>query len=472
MSDHLLASGARPDLPPTYRPAGPLIPRLRRHLRQILALSAPMIIARAGQLMLNFADTVMVGRAGPAELARLSFGLSLSITFIVAGVGLLMGTMAMTAQALGRGQAAEAGAVWRRSLPFALLVGVVAGGLTAGSELIFPIFTDDAALAADSGRVARIFALGLPAVMLYTTTSMFLEGLKRPMAGMVIMIAANGVNVLLNWVFIFGHWGAPTMGAEGSALATSILRWLMMLTIVAWVLWLPVLRKYGVRCGGSSRWADGRMQRKLGYAAGASMAFELSAFSMLTLWVGRLGEVALGVHAIAMNLTVLVFMVAIGIGFATAVQVGEAKGAEKPHEMRLAGWTGLGLTVLAMTAWLIVFRLAPDGLAAFYNDDPAVLALASGVIAFAAWILVFDGGQSVMHSALRGMGDTWVPTLCHFISYYVVMLPLAWLLAFRAGLGLAGVWQAYLAGSILSVTLQTARFRWLTRVPKADRVAF
>ncbi|MEQ8640394.1 MAG: MATE family efflux transporter [Alphaproteobacteria bacterium] len=448
------------------------MPRLRRHVRQIVILSLPIIVARAGQLVLNFADTVMVGRAGPAELARLGFGLSLSITFIVAGVGLLMGTLAMTAQALGRGQSAEAGAVWRRSLPFALIVGVAAGGLTAASQLIFPFFTDDAALVADSGRVARIFALGLPAVMLYAATSMFLEGLRRPVAGMVIMIAANGVNVLLNWVFIFGHWGAPAMGAEGSALATSILRWLMVLAILAWVWWAPTLRRYGVRHGGPASWADGRAQRKLGYAAGASMAFELSAFSLLTLWVGRLGEVALGVHTIAMNLTVLVFMVAIGLGFATAVQVGEAKGAEQPHEMRLAGWTGLALTTITMTAGLILFRLAPDGLAAFYNDDPAVLALAGGVIAFAAWILIFDGGQTVMHSALRGLGDTWVPTLCHFTSYYVVMLPLAWLLAFRLELGLAGVWQAYLVGSMLSVALQAGRFRWLTRPPKADRVAF
>jgi MATE family multidrug resistance protein len=156
-------------------------------------------------------------------------------------------------------------------------------------------------------------------------------------------------------------------------------------------------------------------------------------------------------------------MVAIGIGSATAVRVGIARGEQGARGMALAGWTGLAVNTVAMSGFGVLFWAIPDGLVSAYTADPELTLLTVPVVAFCAWVLVVDGGQGVMANALRGRGETWVPTGLHVFSYFGVMVPVSWILAFPLGRGVMGLFEGILIASIVSVALLSGRFLRLCR---------
>ncbi|MCU0894611.1 MAG: MATE family efflux transporter, partial [Rhodospirillales bacterium] len=273
---------------------------------------------------------------------------------------------------------------------------------------------------------------------------------------------------------VYGHFGLPAMGAVGSAWATTGVRLFLAAGMVGYVWTMADARRYGIRGAARTPWRGWARQRRLGYAAATSIGVEGTAFSALNVFSGWLGVLPLAAFSIALNLITIVFMVAIGIGAATAVRVGMAHGRNDANEVALAGWTGLGVAVAAMALFAAVFASAPEALAAAYTTDEALRAAAAPLIAISAWILIVDGGQGVMANALRGRGETWGPTLLHTTSYVVVMIPLGWLLAFPLGRGAVGLYEAILIASTVSVTLLSTRFAWLGREDRlrpAERAA-
>jgi len=285
--------------------------------------------------------------------------------------------------------------------------------------------------------VAQVIGLGLAAQLVFVTTTFFLEGIKRPVPGMAMMIAANVVNVFLNWVLIYGHLGFPAMGALGSAWATTGVRVFLAVGLVAYVWTMADHARFGIRTrptGGWKAWAE---QRRIGFAAGASIGAEALAFSTAALFAGHLGVLPAGVFSIALNLLSLVFMVAIGFGAATSVSVGIAHGRGDYRDLALAGWTGLGLNTAAMAAFAVVFALAPETLAGLYTTEAALRAAS-------------------------------VPTGMQAFSYFGVMVPVCWVLAFPVGNGVYGIWQGVLVASIVAMALLVGRFYWLTRLDRAE----
>ncbi|HSO41443.1 MAG TPA: MATE family efflux transporter [Rhodospirillales bacterium] len=422
-----------------------------------------MVVARSGIMVMGLVDTVMVGRYAAEELAYLGIALAPITVLLLILTGLLMGTLVVTAAAFGSGDGRGCGAVWRRSLPYALALGVGASFICAFGEPLLRLLGQSPELARQGGAVVRVMGLGLPGAALFLTSTFFLEGLRRPLPGMVMMIAANVVNAALNWIFVYGHLGLPAMGAVGSAWATTGVRLFLAASLVGYVWMMTDARRYGVRDGPRTSWRAWARQRRIGYAAATSIGVEGTAFSALNVFAGWLGVLPLAAFSIALNLITIVFMVAIGIGAATAVRVGMAHGRGDTTEVALAGWTGLLLALLAMALFAVVFALAPEALAAAYTTDFSLRAAVVPLIALSAWILIADGGQGVMANALRGRGETWAPTLMHTTSYVVVMIPLGWLLAFPLGREALGLYEAILIASIVSVSLLSARFAWLGR---------
>ncbi len=174
--------------------------------------------------------------------------------------------------------------------------------------------------------MVRVIGFGLPAYTLFLTTTFFLEGMRRPLPGMTMMIGGNVVNVGLNWIFVYGHLGLPAMGAVGSAWATTGVRVFLAVGLVAYVWTMADAERLGVRGGARTPWRAWRHQRRLGYAAAASIGVEGAAFATLNVFAGWLGVLPLAAFAIALNLISIVFMAAVGIGAATAVRVGIAHG--------------------------------------------------------------------------------------------------------------------------------------------------
>ncbi|MEA1675167.1 MATE family efflux transporter [Nitrospirillum sp. BR 11163] len=459
--DEAAVEKACPGLPP-QAPDERLLPRILVHARDLVLLATPLMLTRIGQLFMQTVDTAMVGRHSAEELAYFSLGGTPVGTAFATVVGLMMGTIILVAQAVGAGRPRDAGAVWRRSLPYALLIGgVVALGCQFG-EAFFLLTGQEPVIAHGAAPVIAILGLGMPAAVLQISTSFFLEGIKRPFPAMVSMIVANLLNFTLDYTLVFGHFGMPALGTVGSAIATTTIRWLTALGLILYVWTMRDHAHYGVR-GSFLEWREGRRHRHLGYAAGLSQGAESTAFGTMGIFAGWLGALGLGAYAVGLNLLALIFMAALGLASATAVQVGQAHGASNRREATLAGWTGLALTALIMVVVGVVLSSVPEGIATLYASDPDLIRVLVPAIAFMAWIVVADGGQTVMASALRGQGDSWIPTALHFFSYYGVMIPTAAYAAFHLGHGIMGIFQGILVASIVAVTVLMGRFHLLSR---------
>lgn len=444
-------------------PAPSLIDHVRVHVAELVRLAAPVIVSRVGLMVMMAVDAAIVGRYGARELAYYGLG-HLPASFMVqTGVGLLLGTVAMTAQAVGAGRPEECGRVLRRALPYALLIGLIMTVLSLFGRPLFLAAGQAPDMAEHGAAVLSVLGYGLPAMALYVALGFFLEGLKRPVPGMLVMIAGNIVNAGLAWILVWGWGPVPAMGAVGSAWATTAVRWLMAIALLLYVWNLHDRDRWNVRGGFRGWWREGGAQRRFGYAAGLSLAVESLAFGGLGLIAGLIDPLAVAAYTVTLNLIALPFMAAVGVASATAVRVAMGFGRRDSAEMALAGWTGLGVTSVFLALVGVAYALFPAPIAGIYSADPALIERVAPLVAFSALVLVADGGQTVMGNALRGRNDSWVPTALHFLSYAVVMIPVSAFLALGMGRGERGLVEGILVASVVSVTILAGRFAWLCR---------
>jgi MATE family multidrug resistance protein len=442
--------------------------RLARHLGGLATLAWPVMLSRAGILLMSFVSVLMLGRYGTTALAEASLAIGLFIPVMVSGVGLQLGVISLVARRHGAGRHDECVDVWRRALPWATLTGLAGGLLMLFCEGFLRLIGQDPALAAGGGRYGAILAPGVLFQILYVVCAFYLEGTGRPKPALAAMAAANVFNLALNWMLIYGALGAPALGAEGSALASTIVRAFMAAAVFVYVLRLPEVRAAGglARFGGfwgPGGWRAGAEMRRLGWASGVALLAETTAYAALTQMAGLISPEALAAYSIVHNVEALVFMVALGVSVAAGVRVGAAQGAGRRDDAGFAGWTALGATLAVMAAIGAALWATADAVTGVYTRDPAVAAIAGGAMAIVAVIVAPDGGQIVMAQCNRALGDSWVSAGLFVGAYWVWMTPLAAVLAFGAGLGVEGLLWASLAGAIVSLALQSGRFARLTR---------
>ncbi len=406
-------------------------------------------------------DMIMVGHFSSKELAFLSIGNSLIMPMVVIGLGLLTGTLVLSANKYGAGAADQCGVIWRSSLAYAVFIGLCGLVLALFSPQILSAFGQSSDIAIRGGRIMQITGLNLPAFMLLLTTALFLESIKRPFPWMVVMLVANVVNLFLNWMFIFGEMGAPAMGAEGAAWVTTIVRYVSAAMLIGYVWMMRDQSDFAIRGNLNVPFQLWKRQRHIGYAASISLAAETFAFAIIGVFAGWIGVLPLAAFGITFNLITMVFMVTLGLGSATSVLVGIAHGANKYRELAISGWIGLSVNTVSMMGFGVLFYFGADFLASLFSDDPALINVTAPMIAFAAVLLVVDGGQGVMINALRGRQDIWMPSVIQVFAYLVVMLPVIYLIVFYLGRDEIGLMEGVLIGSGLSVTCLIWRFCWL-----------
>ena len=424
-----------------------------------MRLALPVMLARLGVLTIVTMDTAMSGHASGDDLAWYAVAIAPQIPLLLVGIGLLMGTVVLTAQAVGAGTPERCGAIWRTALVHAVVAGaVMAAACTFGESFLLAAGQPED-IAAGGGRVLMALAYGMPAMLLYVATSFFLEGIGRPVPGMMIIIGANVLNVVLNWFLIFGHGGFPALGAEGAALASSIVRWCMFAAAALYVLRFVHRRRFGITAPADPAQRLGPRIRRIGLPMGIAHGLEASAFSVMTLFAGLLGAAQVGGYSIPMNLLALGFMGAIGLSTAASVRVGNAVGRGDRTGVRWAGWVAVGVATIYLAVIAVVFALAPDRLATLYTADAAVLVIAAPAIVVGAIAAIPDGLQAVLLGALRGASDVWPATGLYIFSFWVVMVPLGYWLAVPRGLGATGLMIAVVAGTTVATVLLGLRFR-------------
>ncbi len=435
---------------------------LSQDIKTLLNLAWPVVISRVGILTLGITDTVMVGRYASEHLAYLGIGMVPSNIFILIMIGLLMGTSVLVSNRFGAGQYDKTGEVLWHALPWGFAIGLVGFVFCYFGEFWLLLTGQDAVLAEKGGHISIIAGLSLPLAALHMTTGFFLEGIRNPRPGMVIMIAANIINIFANYVLVYGVAGFPELGAEGSIWATFIVRCMQVIAIFSYVWFFLDHKKYGLTKP-KITWKGGTELRRIGYASGISMGLENGAFNALVLFAGFLGTVAVAAHVIMINVFAVFFMMGLGFGVATAVSVGNAYGAGDMRLVSRWAWLGLSIQSLVMVVAGILMWVTAQQLGAFFSNDPAVFNLAAAMIAWVALSLVFDTGQSLLAMALRARGDTWAPTFIHFIAYGVVMIPLAYLFIFPLGRGAMGLADGVILGTFVPFILVILRYRYLDR---------
>jgi MATE family multidrug resistance protein len=435
------------------------------HIRRTLSLAVPVMLARAGLVLIVTVDSVMVGQQSAEQLAYYAIGFALHVFLLVAGLGLLIGTIVLTAQADGAERYEETGPIWHSALLVAASVGIVAAGIMQFGEEIFLLFGQKPDIAAGGHEVLRQFAWGMPPLLMFIATSFFLEGINRPRAGMIVSLTGVAVNAGLNWLLIYGNLGLPEMGAAGAALATTMTRTLMFLALAAYVLAMPAAWEFGVRrCKpGAGKRLRGLL--RIGFPLSLAVSLESASFALIAAFAGRLGETPLAAYQIALNVISFIFMLSIGLSTATSVRVANAVGKRDRPRMATAGWTGVGLCLgLMVLAGLTIYGLRPE-IASIYSDNGDVLGLATAALFMVAFIVLVDGAQAVLMGALRGTSDVVVPTALQAVSFWVISVPLAYLIGLRMGHGVPGLLTGVLVGLTAASIFLFLRFLVISRRP-------
>ncbi len=440
----------------------PRIP-LSQHVIRSLRLAVPVMFGRAGLVIMISVDSMMVGRSGAQELAHYAISLAPHITLLVVGIGLLVGTIILTAQADGAGRTSNAGAIWLSGLFIAGAMGLISGTAMMWGEDVLLLFGQSASVASGGGASLAMFAPGMPAILMFIATTFFLEGLGRPAPGMIVALSANLLNALLNWVLIFGHLGAPEMGAAGASLATTLTRWAMLAFLIGYVLTMPDRGLYGIALRAWGHYSTALKLLRIGAPLSVAAALESACFSTVTIFAGRLGELPLAAYQIAFNVVMLVFMLSIGLSTATSVRVANAVGRRDRHGAALAGWTGIGMVSVLMVGIALAIAISGPGIASLYTSDAAVLTLAIPALLVASAIVLVDGTQAVVLGALRGTGDVVLPSLIYALSFWVVSVPLAYAVLRSESASIVGLFWALFAGLLCAGVLLAWRFQIVTR---------
>jgi MATE family multidrug resistance protein len=437
---------------------------LRHHLWGTARLAGPVMVARSGSLLMITADVIMTGRAGAGELAYYGLGLAPAQVLFVVGLGYLIGTMVLSAQAEGQGNRSLCGAIWSVGLAHALVVGVgFALVVVVAGEPFFLLAGQEPDLARGGAEVLRMFAWGLPGVLLHVATAFFLEGISRPKANMVLMILANLANIGLNWALIYDHGAFAGMGGQGAALATSITRWLMWFGLAGYALLMPAAARYGIRRPLGGRGGISRKLFRMGVPVGLAHGLEAGAFMTLVMFAGLLGALPLAVYQIAQSIFTTVYMLAIGVATATSVRVGNAAGRADRGGVAWAGWVGFALALAVLFPVMGLLQGFPTTLAGVYSTDPRVLQAAYHSIVVVSFFIVVDGAQGVVVGALRGAGDVWPPTGMVTAGFWGVSVPFAYYSAFSLSWGVDGLLWGLFAGALVATVFLLLRLRHVAR---------
>ncbi|MFP5234768.1 MAG: MATE family efflux transporter [Acidobacteriota bacterium] len=427
----------------------------RRELRAMIALAVPVVLSELGWMAQGIVDTIMVGRLGPAAIGAVSLANAVYYTPSLFGIGLLLGLDTLVSQSYGR-EDHEACHHWlAQGVYLALIVSPLLMVVLWAVSFGFIHVGIAPQVAAPAAGYLRILLLGTLPLLLYGAARRYLQGVGQVRVITVTFVLANLLNWFFNWVLIYGKFGFPAMGVNGSALSTVIARVGMAVALLAFA-W-----RYERKRGHPlfRHWARPHLHRiqqlvRLGAPAAGQIILEVGAWNLATFSAGFLTPVALATHAIALNYASLTYMVPLGVSAAAAVSVGHALGAGDAARARRAGWLALGLGTSFMVMAGIVFLVAPYPLIKLYTSDPRVLAVGPTLLWVAAAFQIFDGIQTVSTGALRGLGETRVPMFANLVGYWILGLPLGFLLCFVLHWGILGLWFGLtLALVVIAATL-------------------
>ena len=453
-----------------------------REFRYNLHLATPVILGMLGHTFVAFADNVMVGQLGTAELAAVSLGNSFVFVAMSLGIGFSTAITPLVAEADGAGDAPEGRRVLKHGLVLCTLLGLVLFGLVLLAKPLMYLMDQPAEVVALAIPYLDLVAFSLVPLIIFQAMKQFSEGLSRTRYPMYATILANVINVVLNYLLIFGSLGFPKLGIVGAAIGTLVARGAM--CVFLWgifsrrAFFRPYLQQLGFRS------VEMPMLRKimnLGFPSALQMFFEVAIFTAAIWLSGILGKNPQAANQIALNLSSMTFMFGLGLGVAAMIRVGNQKGLRDYPELRRVATSIFLMTVILEVIFAALFLLGRNFLPTLYldindltnqADNMEVLALAAQLLLVAAFFQISDGLQVVVLGAFRGLQDVRIPTLITFVAYWGVGFPVSYYLGLHSPLESTGIWIGLLLGLTASAFMLYLRFRYKThRLIQAHQAA-
>ena len=424
-------------------------------------MAFPVILTQLGAALVGLFDSIMVGHYGTTDLAAVSFSNAIFFTVMVFAMGALMGITPLVGYATGAGESkSHIAGILGNSLIFTAIVMVFALVLLAPCIPILHLFGQEPVVVECARPYYTLIVLSIVPFLFFCMCKQFLEGVGNTTVAMVITIVCNLLNIFLNWIFIFGHWGAPAMGAAGAGLATLIARTLTAICFVVVMLVRSEWRSYLVLIKRSMlQWQQVKRLIQLGLPIGMQSFVECFLFTASFIIIGWINKESLAAHHIANQMADLTFMLALGIGAATTIRVSHQLGKGDLEAVKMAGRASVHLCLFMNTIGATIMITLRNYLPYVFTDDAEVVELASTLILIAGLFQYADGLQCIGAAMLRGIQDVRVPMRIAFIAYIAVALPLGIVLTFPCGLGAKGMWLAFIVGLAIPAVLYHLRFR-------------
>ena len=446
-----------------------LIKKLKEYLpyyKRNLKVAIPVMLTQIGGALVGLFDTMMVGHYATVDLAAVSFSNALFFTVMVFASGALMGLTPLVGVQDGEmSEYPEKGDIIRRKIAsllqnglyFTLIIGVITTLLLAICIPLLGHFGQDTEVVEVARPYYILIVISLLPYLLFCLQKQFLEGYT--VVAMIIVLTMNALNVLLNRVFIYGHWGAPAMGATGAGIATLVSRVGMPICMFAVIAlhrnWRGYLQMFSRRL---SSWREVCHIASIGFPLGGQTFFETVTFTLAVVVVGWISKEAIAAHQIATQVSNLTFMLALGIGAGTTIRVSHQLGKGDLPAVRMASNASIHLVVLINTFAAALMIGLRHYIPLLFTEDAEVIAIASQLLVFAGLYQYSDGLQAVGAAMLRGITDVKVPMVIAFVSYIIVGLSVGLVCAFPLDMGAAGIWVGFIVGLTFAAVLFHTRF--------------
>lgn len=429
-----------------------------------LNLAIPVMITQAGQMIVQFADNIMVGHLGTEQFAGVAFANTLVTIGMVFCIGFTQGLTPYAGQCYGKGNHREVAKYFQNSFIMDLfLCGAILAIMFALMPFM-PYMGQDPVILEYAQSYYGYMVVSLVPFILFFAIRNFSEGIGITKYAMYITIASNLVNIFLNWILIFGHWGAPAMGVDGAAIATLISRVLMFISFAIIVSTINPYKKY-LKLIHKPFIDKAKIQDLLKTSIPISLQglVEVTAFSLSGIMVGWFGKEALAANQIALTITTFSFMIAQGIGVAATIRVSHQFGEKRYSDARSAGFAAAHLSVAFMGTAGVLYILFRHIIPYAFTSDPAVAAIASSLLIISAGFQIFDATQLSGIASLRALSDVKMPLIFSIIAYYFACLPLGYFCGHILNMGPIGVWVGLMLGLFFAAILFMYRFNKITK---------
>ena len=435
---------------------------INNHIKNTIYLAWPLVITQVGYIITGMVDTVFLGKIGPAEQAACILSNNLYILLLVFGIGVSYATTPLVTSANQNMDLLKKASLFKNSIFLNVSVSIICFIVLFLSSGLLKYMHQPEDVIKLAVPFFNVLIFSMIPISLFFTCKQYCEGLSNTRMALFISIIGNVINIVLNYLLIYGKFGFPELGYIGSAWASFISRVFMGFSFLYLIFKSPVTKEI------SAVYNRVKINKKelfhlakIGLNAGLQLTFEVAAFVIAGLMAGTFGKEQIDAHGIALSIAAFTYMFASGISSASSIRVGIYKAQDNWLEIKQAAFSSIKLVMLIMGGFAILFLMINNFLPKVFSSDLQIVNLASKLLIIAALFQLFDGIQVTIVGILRGLEDFKIPTLISLVGYWIIALPLAYWLAFILKLETVGVWIGLLVSLIFAAVVLFWRLNYL-----------